>query len=85
MCIRDSIYTNEKVKSIISHVIKVCHEMNMKVVAEGVENLDQWNILQELQCDLIQGYYINKPISVAAFEKQYMKQPRRFLRRKRGE
>lgn len=79
----DDIYTNEKVRSIISHVIKVCHEMNMKVVAEGVENLDQWNILQELQCDLIQGYYINKPISVAAFEKQYRKQPRRFLRRKR--
>jgi EAL domain-containing protein (putative c-di-GMP-specific phosphodiesterase class I) len=34
----------------------------MRVVAEGVETLAQIRILQSLQCDEIQGFYISKPL-----------------------
>lgn len=36
----------------------------MLVVAEGVENELQYNILKELGCDYFQGYYFSKPFKV---------------------
>ena len=41
----------------------------MKVVAEGIETTEQANFLQEIECDIIQGYIYSKPLPVAAFEK----------------
>lgn len=37
--------------------------MNLKVVAEGVEDKDQLKILEQYGCDIIQGYYFSKPLS----------------------
>jgi diguanylate cyclase len=37
------------------------------VVAEGVENQAQWAMLARLGCDLIQGYYVSKPVPAADF------------------
>ena len=45
----------------------------MEVVAEGVENREQLEILKNLECFYIQGYYFNKPLSRPEFEKQYQK------------
>lgn len=69
----DDIHMNPKVRNIVRSVIQVCHDMKIQVVAEGVESLEQMEILKHLHCDLVQGYYINKPIPVPAFEKQYLK------------
>jgi len=38
------------------------HELNMHVVAEGVENKETLVLLKEMGCDLAQGYYIAKPM-----------------------
>ena len=35
--------------------------MNLEVVAEGVENKEQFEFLSEANCDIIQGYYLGKP------------------------
>jgi EAL domain-containing protein (putative c-di-GMP-specific phosphodiesterase class I) len=40
----------------------MAHALGMRVVAEGVENLAQVNILKTLQCDEIQGFYISRPL-----------------------
>jgi EAL domain-containing protein (putative c-di-GMP-specific phosphodiesterase class I) len=40
----------------------MAHALGMRVVAEGVENLAQVNILKTLQCDEIQGFYISTPL-----------------------
>lgn len=40
------------------------HELNLKVVAEGVETKQQLQALFDLQCDIAQGYFYNKPISI---------------------
>jgi EAL domain-containing protein (putative c-di-GMP-specific phosphodiesterase class I) len=41
--------------------------MNLKVVAEGVELISSWDALGRLGCDLIQGYFISKPLPVEEF------------------
>jgi diguanylate cyclase (GGDEF)-like protein len=49
---------------IASAVIAVAHKLNLKVVAEGVENIDQRDFLVINKCDFAQGYFFSKPISV---------------------
>jgi len=49
--------------SIINALITLAHTLDMKTIAEGVENEDQYNLLSLLHCDMIQGYYFSKPLS----------------------
>ncbi len=49
--------------------IQMGHDMGMKVVAEGVENVDQLEILKLMKCDGIQGYYIGKPMKFLDYAK----------------
>jgi EAL domain-containing protein (putative c-di-GMP-specific phosphodiesterase class I)/cellobiose-specific phosphotransferase system component IIC len=51
-----------KGKAICKNIITLCHEIDAKVVAEGVENEQQLNILKELDADYIQGFYYSKAI-----------------------
>ena len=47
-------------------VINLAHSLNLKVVAEGVENIDQLRALEKSGCDQIQGYYIGRPVAADA-------------------
>ncbi len=47
---------------IIRAIIAVAHNMGMRVVAEGVETLEQLELLRENGCNEIQGYYISPPL-----------------------
>jgi diguanylate cyclase (GGDEF)-like protein len=49
--------------TIIMSTIELAHSMGLKVVAEGVETQEAWNLLRRLGCDLVQGYFISKPLS----------------------
>ncbi|WP_179958254.1 EAL domain-containing protein [Chitinimonas arctica] len=49
-------------------VIAMAHQLNMKVIAEGVETLAQLNYLRDHGCDEIQGFYFSPPVSAADFE-----------------
>ena len=46
--------------AIVSAIIAMAHAMNVKVIAEGVENKEQLNLLKELGCDEIQGYVYSR-------------------------
>ena len=48
--------------SIITAIIQMAHSLNLRVVAEGVETKAQWNLLKSMGCDLIQGYYLARPM-----------------------
>ena len=48
---------------IVRSTIELGHNLGLKVVAEGVENLETWNLLKELDCDTAQGYYMGKPMA----------------------
>jgi diguanylate cyclase (GGDEF)-like protein len=52
---------------IVRSTINLGHAMNLKVVAEGVEVISGWEALGRLGCDLIQGYFISKPLPVQEF------------------
>jgi diguanylate cyclase (GGDEF)-like protein len=49
-------------KVFFTAIVTMAHALGMRVVAEGVENLAQVNILKTLQCDEIQGFYISTPL-----------------------
>lgn len=51
----------------IRHVINMAGEMRMHCIAEGVETDDQIEALREFGCDIIQGYYFDKPLEKSDF------------------
>lgn len=56
---------------IVSEVIDLAKKLNMKIVAEGIENREQVDFLTEQECDLIQGYFFAKPMPIYEFEQKY--------------
>ncbi len=52
---------------IVRATINLGHAMQLKVVAEGVEIPASWNALVALDCDLIQGYFVAKPMPAPQF------------------
>jgi len=55
--------TDKECKTITEISILLAHKLDMRVVAEGIENEAVWNILKELGCDEGQGYWMGKPMS----------------------
>lgn len=47
---------------LIGSVITLAHQMDLRVIAEGVETPEQWRYLQTHQCDQIQGFLFSKPV-----------------------
>jgi diguanylate cyclase (GGDEF)-like protein/PAS domain S-box-containing protein len=47
---------------LVKATIAMAHSLGLQVVAEGVELREQLTLLEELGCDLVQGYYFSKPI-----------------------
>ena len=55
--------SNQNEKVIVRSTIELAHNLGLKVVAEGVEEAETINMLKALQCDVAQGFYINRPIN----------------------
>lgn len=53
---------------LVRNMIRLGKDLGIEVVAEGVEQQEQLELLQNLGCDVIQGYYFSKPLSQADFE-----------------
>lgn len=62
---------NAQDRAIARSIINIAHTLCMEVTAEGVEALTQYDILSELHCDRIQGYYISRALPVSEFEAFY--------------
>jgi EAL domain-containing protein (putative c-di-GMP-specific phosphodiesterase class I) len=54
--------------AIVRSTIDLGHNLGLEVVAEGVEDLDAWNRLLELGCDLAQGYFMAAPMPAHRLE-----------------
>ena len=52
---------------LVNTIVSLAHNLNLKVVAEGVENDEQANLLRLLRCDQAQGYLYSKPVPAADF------------------
>ncbi|WP_372942240.1 EAL domain-containing protein [Shewanella sp.] len=53
---------------LVGAAIAMGHGLNLKVVAEGIETEEQYQLLNALKCDYGQGYLFSKPLPIAEFE-----------------
>ena len=58
----DGLITDSKSREIVRFLIALCKTNNMEVVAEGVDKVEQVEILRKAKCDTIQGFYYSKPL-----------------------
>jgi diguanylate cyclase (GGDEF)-like protein len=58
----DAIIEKDKDSLITADIISMSHKLGLEVVAEGVENQEQLDYLEKNNCDIVQGYYIAKPL-----------------------
>ena len=52
---------DEDDKNIVAAIIDLAQHLKLKTIAEGVETEGQWQLLKNMKCDYIQGYYFSKP------------------------
>lgn len=55
-------WDKEEFHETFQKLLKMFHSLGFHIVAEGVENLEQYNFLKEVGCDYIQGYYFSRPL-----------------------
>jgi EAL domain-containing protein (putative c-di-GMP-specific phosphodiesterase class I) len=60
---------NHRAETILRNVLRLSSDLGLFSLTEGVETEDQYKMLNEMGCNLFQGYYFAKPMSVADFEK----------------
>ena len=65
----DDIFTDEDDMIITQSIINLARNMNLHVIAEGVETQDQENFLLQNGCEMAQGYFYNKPLPVDEINK----------------
>lgn len=63
---------NQKARILIRSLAVICSDLSIKLIAEGVETLEQLDILKELRCNEVQGYLFSKPLPLNDFENKYL-------------
>ena len=61
--------SNKRSDIIIKNIINLSNELKMITLTEGVETAEQFEMLSGMGCELFQGYYFSKPVSVEEFNK----------------
>ncbi|MBQ0139593.1 MAG: EAL domain-containing protein [Kurthia sp.] len=56
------ISTAKEKQAVVDAIIQMAHRLNMEVIAEGAEQIEQVELLRNMGCDMIQGYYYSKPL-----------------------
>ena len=61
---------DERARIVVTEAIRLARRLNMRTVAEGVEEKDQVDFLAEQGCDMIQGFYFAKPMPKNEYEQR---------------
>jgi diguanylate cyclase len=59
---------DKRCSAIVQRIIELAHDLEMKVIAEGIEHRDQLEALRRFECDYIQGFLFSKPMPLEEFE-----------------
>jgi len=70
--VRD-ILDDKEDRILVRAIVSFSKEMKLKIVAEGVEGIEQFTVLQQMGCTFSQGYYFGKPMPPSMIEKNYIK------------
>lgn len=65
--VHDELLNEEKI--VVSSIINMAKQLNMKVLSEGIETKKQTEFLKEMDCDMVQGYFYAKPMPIREFER----------------
>ncbi|WP_061316716.1 EAL domain-containing protein [Clostridium botulinum] len=68
-----NIHKDNKSLQIVKSIILMSKSLDINIIAEGVETIEQLEILQELDCDFIQGFYISEPLPIKTFESKFIR------------
>ena len=71
--------TNTNDQVIVGTIILLAQQLGMTTIAEGVETKAQLEMLYNIGCDDIQGYYISRPIPAEEFKIGFLQKKQRFL------
>ena len=66
------IETDKKTQLLSNSITQICHNENIRIVAAGVENKKEFDVLCQIGCDEVQGYLFEKPMSWNKFEEKYL-------------
>lgn len=64
----ENINRSDRSIAILRHIVAMAHDINMTVVAEGVETAEQARVLKDIGCDVAQGFYYSYPMPIERFE-----------------
>ena len=56
---------NKTTEALVTATIILTHSLGLEMVAECVETQTQWDFLKNANCDIVQGYYYRKPLSIS--------------------
>ena len=68
-----NIKSDSKDAALVKTIIRMAHDLELNVIAEGVETLEQLDFLKTEQCNQAQGYYFNRPLPAQDIENIYYK------------
>ncbi|MBO5413454.1 MAG: EAL domain-containing protein [Clostridia bacterium] len=68
----DEVLNDERGKIILESIIQMAKRLEIKTVAEGIETKEQVEYLKNIGCDMVQGYYFEKPLTIEQFEEKYL-------------
>ena len=63
--------SSEEAKVIVSTIISLCKTLRLNVIAEGIERKIELDYLKSNKCDIGQGYYFSKPVSITEIETKH--------------
>lgn len=70
----NNLVENNSSQIVVQCVVDMCRKMGVHSVAEGVETMEQLNVLNRMGCDQAQGFLFSKPVPISDFEQLIIKE-----------
>jgi len=64
--------SDRKATEVVQGILALAHTMDLRVIAEGVEQHAQAEVLTKMKCDVAQGYFFDRPLPPAEFVQKYL-------------
>jgi diguanylate cyclase (GGDEF)-like protein/PAS domain S-box-containing protein len=74
-----NIMIDTKDKKLVETILDICNDLELKVIAEGVETVGQVEFLKDTSCDYYQGYIVSRPVTAKHFEQFIQKIENKLL------